>query len=67
MSKPTTAAGYTPAHLQHVRATCLQLASILGDLLDELVVVGGLVPALLIDAANAGVEAHVGTQRRLPS
>lgn len=61
MSKPTTAAGYTPAHLQEVRATCLQLASILGDLLDELVVVGGLVPSLLIDAARSGAEPHVGT------
>lgn len=61
MSKPTTAAGYTPAHLKEVRATCLQLASILGDLLDELVVVGGLVPSLLIDAARSGAEPHVGT------
>lgn len=61
MSKPTTAAGYTLAQLQQVRATCLELASILGDLLEDLVVVGGLVPSLLVDATRPGVEAHVGT------
>lgn len=61
MSKPTTAIGYTPAHLEQVRATCLQLASVLGDLLDDLVIVGGLVPSLLIDAAHAGDDPHVGT------
>jgi len=60
VTKPKTADGYTPAQLEHVRATLLFLASILGDLLDELVVVGGLVPSLLVPAAIAD-EAHVGT------
>jgi hypothetical protein len=59
--KPRTAAGYTPAQLQQTRAACLQLASVLGDLLDELVVVGGLVPSILIDSLHAGAEPHVGT------
>lgn len=61
MNKPTTAAGYTPAQLEQVRATCLELASVLGDMLEDLVVVGGLVPSLLVDAPRSGVEAHVGT------
>lgn len=46
MIRPKTADGYTPAQLLQVRATLLHLASILADLLDDLVVVGGLVPSL---------------------
>jgi hypothetical protein len=46
-----------------VKATCLYLATKLGDFMDELVVVGGLVPALLIDQKNLppDVMPHVGT------
>jgi hypothetical protein len=47
--KPTTAAGYPPDQVARVNATCLYLATKLGDLMPELVVVGGLVPSLLID------------------
>lgn len=61
MSKPKTAAGYSAGQLQMVRATCLSLASILGDLLDDLVVVGGLVPSLLIDTPASREEPHVGS------
>jgi hypothetical protein len=35
-----------------VKATCLYLATKLGDLMPELIVVGGLVPSLLIDQEN---------------
>jgi len=61
--KQTTAAGYTPEHLALVRATCLYVATKLGDLMDELVIVGGLAPSLLIDQVNLpeGADAHVGT------
>jgi len=61
--KPTTASGYTPQHLELVRATCLYVATKLGDLMDELVIVGGLAPSLLIDQVNLpdGADAHVGT------
>ena len=61
--KPTTAAAYTPEHLALVRATCLYVATKLGDLMDELVIVGGLAPSLLVDQVNlpAGADAHVGT------
>lgn len=61
--KPTTLDGYSPAYADLVRATCLYVATRLGDLTDDLVVVGGLVPSLIIDQENLaeGVAAHVGT------
>lgn len=61
--KPTTAAGYEAGYVELVRATCLYVATKLGDLTDDLVVVGGLVPSLIVDQENlaVGVEAHVGT------
>jgi hypothetical protein len=61
--KPTTAAGYAPDQVARVRAACLYLATKLGDLMPELVVVGGLVPSLLIDQQNLPehVTPHVGT------
>jgi hypothetical protein len=61
--KPTTAADYAPEYVERVRATCLYVATKLGDLTDDLVVVGGLVPSLIVDQENLaeGVEAHVGT------
>lgn len=63
MSKPSTADGYDPAQSAHVRATCLYVATKLGDLLEEVVVVGGLVPYLLVDQDDlpAGSESHSGT------
>ena len=61
--KPTTAAGYPPDQVARVKSTCLYLATKLGDLMDELVVIGGLVPSLLIDQDNLpeSVPPHVGT------
>ena len=61
--KPTTASGYHVEHVALVRATCLYVATKLGDLMDELVVVGGLVPSLLIEQQSLpqGTQAHVGT------
>ena len=46
-----------------MRQTCLYVATKLGDLLDDLVVVGGLVPSLLIpdDSLPAGEDVHIGT------
>ena len=63
VDKPVTAAGYRAEHGALVRATCLYLATKLGDLMDDLVVVGGLVPSLLIeqDTLPSGTPAHVGT------
>lgn len=53
--KPNHASGYGPAQVEHVRATCLNIATKLGDFLDEIVIVGGLVPSLLIDQAAVTV------------
>ncbi len=41
--KPTTAAGYRGEHVELVRATCLYVATKLGDLSDDVVIIGGLV------------------------
>jgi hypothetical protein len=61
--KPSNAAAYTSEHVARVRATCLYVATKLGDLMDDLVVVGGLVPSLLVDQRDLpeGADAHVGT------
>lgn len=61
--KARTAAGYRGEHLALVRSTCLYIATKLGDLMDGLVVVGGLVPSLLVDqeSGEAGFERHAGT------
>lgn len=61
--KPDTAAGYRPEQTEAVRATCLYVATKLGDLLNETVVVGGLVPSLLVDqqALPPEVPPHLGT------
>ena len=61
--KPTTAEGYGPEYTELVRATCLYIATKLGDIMDQLVVIGGLVPSLLIDQEDlpAGADPHAGT------
>jgi hypothetical protein len=62
--KPTIASGYSFGQLELVRATCLYVATKLGDLLDDIVIVGGLVPSLIVDQTRLGVdtERHPGTQ-----
>lgn len=61
--KPSFASEYRKEQAGLVRQTCLYVATKLGDLLDELVVVGGLVPSLLIpeESLPEGEDAHVGT------
>jgi hypothetical protein len=61
--KPTTAEGYPPGQVARVKATCLYLATKLGDLMEEIVIVGGLVPSLLVDQDHLPeyALAHVGT------
>lgn len=61
--KPTRASDYAPKQVALVRAVCLLTATKLGDLMDELVVVGGLVPSLIIDQSTLSPETdtHVGT------
>lgn len=60
-TKPPTAAHYVPKDIELVRSACLTLASHLGSFVDDLVVVGGLVPTLLI-APREGREPHAGTK-----
>lgn len=61
--KPATAAGYGRGHVELVRATCLYAATRLGDIMDDLVIVGGLVPSLLVDQSTLpeDKDAHAGT------
>ena len=61
--KPKRASEYKSEQLRLVRDTCLYVATKLGDLMDEVVVVGGLAPSLLIDQGKLpeGTSAHVGT------
>jgi hypothetical protein len=61
--KHTSASDYDPSEVDRVRAVCLTMATALGDLRDELVIVGGLVPSLLIDQSTiqSNDDRHVGT------
>lgn len=63
--KPTTAAGYSREDTDQVVSACLTLAAALGDLADELCIVGGLVPSMIceveVDPSSVVEGAHVGT------
>lgn len=61
--KPSRAAGYNEEQVQLVKATCLYIATILEDYMEQAVIVGGLVPSILIDQKNLpdGADRHVGT------
>lgn len=58
--KPTTRDGYDKVFGLKVQAACLHLLTFVGDLKDELVIVGGLVPTLLTQNQQVE-EVHVGT------
>ena len=62
--KPSFASDYKKESVELVRRTCLYVATKLGDFIDDLVVVGGLVPSLLIpdDSLPAEEDAHIGTR-----
>jgi hypothetical protein len=51
--KPRHRSGYTSEETQLVRSACLTVAVTLGAYLDDVVIVGGLVPSLLIDTQRA--------------
>jgi predicted nucleotidyltransferase len=61
--KPTVAAGYPPAAVLLVRRASLYIATKLGDFRDDVVIVGGLVPSLLVPHSQlaAGKLPHIGT------
>ena len=62
--KPATGDGYENRDLALVRQVCLYLATKLGDLLEDIAVVGGLAPSLLVDqdALLPNMEPHAGTR-----
>lgn len=61
--KPRHRSGYGAEEFAQVRAACLTVAVTLGAYLDDVCIVGGLVPALLIDTVRADTEdeRHPGT------
>lgn len=65
VDKPRHRDGYTRAETAQVEAACLSVAITLGPLMDELCIVGGLVPTLVIDRQLAtdgnGTAHHPGT------
>ncbi|GGS12067.1 nucleotidyl transferase AbiEii/AbiGii toxin family protein [Deinococcus sedimenti] len=58
MTKPHHASGYEERSTEAVRRVLIDLAHLLGPYREQLVIVGGLVPSLILTAAE---EAHVGT------
>ena len=62
-AKPAFRDEYSSDQLALVASTCLYVFTKLGDLLDDVVVVGGLAPYLLVNQETLpmGLEPHVGT------
>jgi hypothetical protein len=61
--KPKRASEYKSEQVDLVRATCLYVATKLGDMMDDLLIIGGLVPSLIVEQTTLpeGTDAHVGT------
>lgn len=62
--KPRHRSGYGAEEFEQVKSACLTVAVTLGAYLDDVCIVGGLVPALLIDTAREGEDdddRHPGT------
>jgi hypothetical protein len=61
--KPKRASEYKSEQVELVRATCLYVATKLGDMMDDLLIIGGLVPSLIVEQTTLpeGTDAHVGT------
>ena len=62
-AKPTTRDGYSSEQLDIVARACLYVFTKLGDVCDEVVVVGSLVPYLLVDQDDPPMllGSHSGT------
>lgn len=60
--KPKHASEYESEQAAAVRSTCLYVATKLGDMMSDLIIVGGLVPSLIVDQESLGdADPHVGT------
>jgi hypothetical protein len=51
--KPRHASEYKSEQVELVRAMCLYVATKLGDMMDDLLVVGDLVPSLIVDRSSS--------------
>jgi hypothetical protein len=62
--KPLTADGYDEANVEAIESICLFIATKLGDLMDDVVIIGGLVPRLIFEQSESvgRMERHVGTR-----
>jgi hypothetical protein len=60
IDRPRTVIDYTPEITDIAKETLLYIATTLGDLLDQIVLVGGLVPSLIVPE-KPDVPSHVGT------
>ena len=63
MSKPRRADGSDGARTALIRRACIEVATRLNDFREDLCIVGGLVPSLLVDLNQQpkGAEPHAGT------
>lgn len=62
IEKPRLAVDYTANDVELVRAICLTVARVLGSYIDDITVIGGLVPFLLVPQdQQAPEEQHIGT------
>jgi len=61
--KPRHRSGYTAEETEQVKSVCLTVAVTLGAYLDDVCIVGGLVPPLLVDTTRTGDDddLHPGT------
>lgn len=60
-SKPQTRFGYTPESVMLMKQAALHVRTVLGDLYEDVVIVGGLVPSLLIPNPPKDAAMHPGT------
>lgn len=58
MDKPSTYFEYSEDDLLVVRRACLYLANVLGGLKDDIVIIGGLVPSLLMEEGHLSEESE---------
>lgn len=63
MGKPRMMGEYQAFDREHIESICLYIATKLGDFVDDVVIIGGLVPSLLVDQheVSPGFETHAGT------
>jgi len=56
--KPSRAADYNNVQIQLVKETCLYIATVLEDYMEQVVIVGGLVPSILKEGGSITPACH---------